>query len=170
MATNIDVWAGYAKDRFDSTSKRVDEFRNWARQLGAAIAVVIGLEFTLVGRVPDIELPFDRESRDGCLLAFLSALVIQTGLLFGLLRTGYVGETVVGPESPVALTRYVLTQSDQETQRMIRAYYARAHDRFHALSETLGRRVGVATRIFAWSIVLLLAGVALLVIVAGRAL
>jgi hypothetical protein len=170
MATNIDVWAGYAKDRFDSTSKRVDEFRNWARQLGSAIAVVIGLELALLGRVLDHEPPFDRGLRGGCLIAFLSAIVIQTALLFGLLRTGYVGQTVVGPESPVILARYVLTQRDQETQRMIGAYYARAHDRFHALSETLGRRVGIATRIFAWSIVLLLAGVALLVAVAHRAL
>jgi hypothetical protein len=49
VATNIEVWADYAKDRFESAAKRVDEFRNWARQLSAAVAVVIGLELTLVG-------------------------------------------------------------------------------------------------------------------------
>jgi hypothetical protein len=165
VATKIEVWANYAKDRFESASKRVDEFRNWARQLGAAIAVVIGLELTLVGRALDLQ-KFDRGLRDGCLIAFLSALAIQTGLLFKLLRTGYVGQKVLGPESPVVLARYVLTQDDDETQRMIGAYYAKAHDRFHTLSEDLGRSVGITTRIFAWSIVLLLAGVALLVAVA----
>jgi hypothetical protein len=48
VATNVEVWADYAKDRFESAAKRVDEFRNWARQLGAAIAVVVGLELSLV--------------------------------------------------------------------------------------------------------------------------
>lgn len=170
MPTNIEVWAGYAKDRFESASKRVDEFRNWARQLGAAIGVVIGLELTLLGRVFDLRFPIDRGSRDRCLLAFLAAVVIQSGLLFRLLRTGYVHRTVVGPESPVMLARHVLSQNDQETQRMIGAYYAKAHEQFHSLSEALGRSVGVATRIFAWSIVLFLAGVALLVAVAARRL
>jgi len=50
------------------------------------------------------------------------------------------------------------------------AYYAKAHEQFHSLSEALGGSVGVATRIFAWSIVLFLAGVALLVAVAARKL
>jgi hypothetical protein len=48
VASNIEVWADYSKDRFESSAKRVDEFRNWARQLSAAVAVVIGLELTLV--------------------------------------------------------------------------------------------------------------------------
>jgi hypothetical protein len=170
LPTSIEIWAGYAKDRFESASKRVDEFRNWARQLGAAIGVVIGLELTLLGRMFDLRFPIDRGLRDRCLLALLGALAIQSGLLFKLLRTGYVHRTIVGPESPVVLSRHVLAENDQETQRMIGAYYAKAHEQFHTLSETLGRSVGVATRIFAWSIVLFLAGVGLLVAVAARRL
>jgi hypothetical protein len=166
VASKIETWARYAQDRFEAASKRVDEFRNWARQLGAAVAVVIGLELTLVGRTLDLKPPLDRGLRDGCLVIFLAAVLIQTVLLFKLLKAGYVGQKVLGPESPVTLARYVLTQDDEETQRVIGAYYAKAHDRFHSLSEDLGRSVGMATRIFAWSIVLLLAGVALLVVVA----
>jgi hypothetical protein len=61
-------------------------------------------------------------------------------------------------------------RTTRRLSRIIGAYYAKAHEQFHSLSEALGGSVGVATRIFAWSIVLFLAGVALLVAVAARRL
>jgi hypothetical protein len=159
VASNIDIWAGYAKDRFESAAKRVDEFRNWARQLSAAVAVVIGLELTLVGRVLELKPPFDPTLRGRCLIAFLVAVGIQLLLIWWLLFVGYVSRPVRYPESPVVLAGYVLNQDAQETQRMIGAYYAKAYDRFHAVSRRLGTNVGVATIVFAISILLFFAGV-----------
>jgi hypothetical protein len=163
--TTTEIWAGYAKDRFESTAKRVDEFRNWARQLGAAIAVAIGFELTLLGRALDIEAP-NEWLRYACLAVFLVAAIVQAWLLFRMLRTGYVGRKALAPESPVTLWRYLEQKSPDETGWIIGAYYANAHDQFHALSEELDNAVGRATDWFARSIVLLLLGVALFVLAA----
>lgn len=163
MPTNVEIWSDYAKDRFESAAKRVDEFRNWARQLGTAVAVLIGLEFTLLGRALDPAAPFSARLRDAFLMVFVVAVVIQVFVLFGLLRTGYVGRTILGPESPVTLWRYLEGKNSDETRWMLGAYYANAHDQFHALSQELGRKVGVATRFLAASIVLFFLAVLLLV-------
>jgi len=168
LPTRTEIWAKYAKDRFESTSKRVDEFRNWARQLGAAIAVVIGFELTLLGRALDLKSPTNRWLRDACLLLFLVAAAFQARLLFRMLRTGYVGRKAMAPESPVTLWYHLEKEnkSPDETDWIIGAYYANAHDRYHALSEELGNDVGRATRSFARSIALFLIGVALFVLAA----
>ena len=163
--TTTEIWAGYAKDRFESTAKRVDEFRNWARQLGAAIAVAMGFELTLLGRALEIDAPVEW-LRYLCVTAFLVAAIVQAWLLFRTLRTGYVGRKALAPESPVTLWRYLEKKSPDETGRIIGAYYANAHDQFHALSEELGEAVGHATKWFARSIVVLLTGVALFVLAA----
>lgn len=166
MATTIEIWAGYAKDRFESTAKRVDEFRNWARQLGAAIAVVIGFELTLLGRALDLKSPTNSWLRYVCLIIFLIAAATQARLLFRMLRTGYIGRKALAPESPVTLWPYLEQKKPDETDWTIGAYYANAHDQFHALSEELGDAVGRATRSFARSIVLFLFGVLLFVLAA----
>lgn len=106
MPTSVEIWSDYAKDRFESAAKRVDEFRNWARQLGTAVAVLIGLEFTLLGAL-DPATPVRLGLRNAFLMVFMVAVVIQVFVLFGLLRTGYVGRTLLGPESPVTLWPYV---------------------------------------------------------------
>jgi len=74
---------------------------------------------------------------------------------------------VVGPESPSVLANYVAERDEAEAYRLTGAYYAKACDRFHELSEQLGERVARATVTFQWTLVGLLLGVAL---VAGRAL
>lgn len=164
MPTNIELWAAYAKDRFDSAVRRVDEFRNWARQLGTAVAVLVGLELTLVGRAVDLKPPFDRNSLYGCLATFLVAIVVQLWLLFELLKIGYVGRKLFGPESPVTLWPHVANQAEtDETMRIFGAYHAKAHDEFHSLGEELGGRLGVATRRLAFSMVLFFVGVVLFV-------
>jgi hypothetical protein len=148
VATNIEVWADYAKDRFESAARRVDEFRNWARQLSAVAAVVIGLELTLVGKVLDLEPAVHSTLRVWSLAALLLAAAVQLGLLVWLLFTGYRSRDILWPESPVVLADYVIGEDETETRRVIGAYYAKAYERFHALSIQLGSRVGIATVIF----------------------
>jgi hypothetical protein len=165
LATNIEVWADYAKDRFDSAAKRVDEFRNWARQLSAAVAVVIGLELTLVGKV--LALESGLTLRLWCLAALLLAAAVQLGLLVWLLFIGYRSRDILWPESPVVLAGYVIGQDEHEVRRVIGAYYAKAYKRFHDLSIQLGSRVGVATIIFTVSMVLLFIAVVEWVVLAS---
>lgn len=167
MPTNIEVWAGYAKDRFESAAKRVDEFRNWARQLGAAVAVVVSLEITLVGKVLE---PKSAAStlRLWCLAALLLAVAVQLVLLVRLLSIGYRSSEILGPESPVVLADYIFGQDEMETRRVIGAYYAEAYHRSHGLSIQLGRRVGIATVVFTGStLIFFLAVVAWAVLASG---
>lgn len=162
----VKLWGDYAKDRFDSVSDRVDEFRNRARQLAAAIAVVVGLDLTLTGKVLDLKPPFSAILRNGSLLAFFGAVLVQVVLLFWVLHVGYVGRQLLGPESPSILANHILGKSPEETQQIIAAYHAKAYDNFFPLSEALSQKVARATRLFAWSIVLPLAGFALFVVLA----
>ena len=159
----LKVWASYARDRFDSASKRVDEFRNWARQLGGAVAVVIGFELTLVGRVLDLKPPFDESLRIWTLVLFLVTIVAQVLLLFWALRTGYSGHTVVGPESPSKLAEFIVDADEAGAEQLTGAYYAKAYDAFHDLSEELGKSVGLANRFFAVTVGILVVGIALVV-------
>lgn len=159
----LKVWASYSRDRFDSASKRVDEFRNWARQLGGAVAVVIGFELTLVGRVLDLKPPFDASLRTWTLVLFLLMIAAQVLLLFWALRTGYSGHTVVGPESPSKLAEFIVDADEAGAEQLTGAYYAKAYDAFHDLSEELGKSVGQANRFFAVTVGILVIGVALVV-------
>ncbi len=159
----LGVWATYAKDRFDTASKRVDEFRNWARQLGGAVAVVIGFELALVGRVLDMKPPFDASLRTWTLVLFLLTIAAQVLLLFWTLRVGYTGQTVLGPESPSKLAEFIVNVDEAGAQQLTGAYYAKAYDTFHALSEELGRAVGRATQLFASTAGFLVVGIALVV-------
>lgn len=160
MATNVEVWGDYAKDRFESAVKRVDEFRNWARQLSAAVAVVVGLELTLVGKVLELPRRANATLLLVCVAMLLLAVVVQLLLLVWLLFIGYRSQTVRWPESPLTLAKYVADRDELETRRLLGAYYAKAYDQLHQLSISVGIRVGHATATFTGSMLLLFLGVA----------
>src|SRR5207245_5880819 len=105
--------------------------------------------------------------RELCLVVFFGMLGLQFWTLHRLLVVGYKSQPVVGPESPSVLANYVAERDEAEAYRLTGAYYAKACDRFHELSELLGERVARATVTFQWTLVALLLGVAL---VAGGAL
>ena len=168
MASNIEVWADYSKDRFESAAKRVDEFRNWARQLGAAVAVVVSLELALVGKVLELKPVVHSTLGVWCLTTLLLAAAVQLILLVWLLFIGYRSHDILWPESPVVLADYILGQDEPETRRVIGAYYAKAYTRFHALSIRLGSRVGIATVIFTVSMLFFFLAVVAWVVLASR--
>ena len=164
----LKVWAEYAKERFKAADTLIGEYRSWARQLVAAIGVVIGLEVTLLVRLAlDGGSPLHASWRVLCLVVFFGMLGLQFWTLHRLLVVGYKSQPVVGPESPSVLANYVAERDEAEAYRLTGAYYAKACDRFHELSELLGERVARATVTFQWTLVALLLGVAL---VAGGAL
>jgi len=159
----IGVWSDYAKDRFDFASKRVDEFRNWARQLAGVVGVVIGFELTLIGRILDLRAPVSGGLRVFTLTVFLGTVLAQVLLLFRVLRIGYSGHQLVGPESPTVLAQFVAEKDEPTTKQFVGAYYAHAYDRFRIVSEELGEDVGKATRVFTKTLIALLTGLGLLV-------
>jgi hypothetical protein len=161
----VKLWAKYAEKRFRSADARIEEYRGAARQLVAAIGIVMGLEGTIVARLAlDEHPPLDGALRAVCLLVFVLVLAVQVELLSRLLSIGYRGDRVVGPESPTVLATYFSTYDEMEAYRVVGAYYAKAHDTFHALSESLGERVGKASRRLQYTLGALLVAVALLVV------
>lgn len=159
----IGIWSDYAKDRFDFASKRVDEFRNWARQLAGVVGVVIGFELTLIGRILDLRAPVSGGLRALTLTIFLGTVLAQVLLLFRILRIGYSGHQLVGPESPTVLAKFVAEKDEATTKQFVGAYYAHAYDKFRVVGEELGVDVGKATRVFTMTLIALLTGLGLLV-------
>lgn len=159
------AWADYAKARFVSADSRIAEYRSWARQLIAAIGVVIGLEVTIVARLAlDAQAPLASELRAVSLALLLLPLAVQFFILRRLLHVGYQGEHLLGPEAPTRLADYLAEKDEAEAQRVIGAYYAKAFDHFHEFAERLGEQVGKATRGFQWTLPPVLFGVALLAV------
>lgn len=159
-----EIWAAYARDRFESIAGRVDEVRNRARQLIAVVGVLIGLEVNLVARAfldDGVELGYlDLWS----LLFLVVALAMQTWLVFHLVGIGFRGRSIREPERPSVLVHYLAGQDAAEARRVIGAYYAKSHDEFFELSEMLGGKVGTSTVTLARSLLLFLLGVLTLVI------
>jgi hypothetical protein len=161
----VKAWADYAKARFASADTRITEYRGWARQLIAAIGVVIGLEVTIVARLAlDTTLTLARELRGISLALLLVPLAVQVLILRRLLHVGYRGEHLLGPEAPTKLADYLAEKDEVETQRVIGAYYAKSFDHFHTLAERLGKQVGAATTCFQRTLPPVLLGVAILAI------
>ena len=74
----LKVWAEYAKERFKAADTLIGEYRSWARQLVAAIGVVIGLEVTLLVRLAlDGGSPLHASWRVLCLVVFFGMLGLQ---------------------------------------------------------------------------------------------
>jgi hypothetical protein len=157
-AQGVAVWAQYSKERYDAAERRVADFRGWARQLAAAIAVVVGLEGTLRGQLG--------KSAEGsplwltaCLVVLLCAVVCQIVLLGKAVKNGYVGRRQLGPERPAVVADHVTT--DLETRRITGAYYAMGADNLHELAEGLAGEVAGVARSFAATLWLVFAAMAL---------
>lgn len=159
------LWAEYALARFASAEDRIKEFRNTARQLGAAVAVIIGLELTLIAKILDAKPGASDVWPVLALGALFSAVAIQTALLFQIFSLGYATRELMGPEGPKQM-RFLLAGKDERYAReVIARYYANACDGaekeggLYALAESLGKRLRGLSRSAAWSVTLLVVGV-----------
>ena len=161
----LEVWAAYARERFKWVDARITDYRSWARQLAAAIAVVIGLGMTLVARLALDERPtLDPSWRTGCLVVFFAILAVQVWTLRRALLVGYQTEAVVEPERPSLIVDYVAAHDEVEAHRVTGAQYANAYDRFRTVSDRLGENVASATRVFQRTLAALLVAVTLLAV------
>src|SRR3989454_1926767 len=95
----LKVWAEYAKERFKAADTLIGEYRSWARQLVAAIGVVIGLEVTLLVRLAlDGGSPLQASWRVLCLVVFFGMLGLQFLTLHRLPVVGYKTQPAGCPE------------------------------------------------------------------------
>lgn len=152
------VWVQYSKDRYDAAEKRITDFRGWARQLAAAIAVVVGLEAALLSQLARLGDAFPY-GMAVCLCILLGSIAFQLVLLGKAVRKGYVGQELLGPESPVVVADHV--SGEAATRRMIGAYYAKASDASHVVAEAVVRDVGAVARAFTASLWLLFSAMVL---------
>jgi len=144
-AQAIAVWAQYSKERYDAAERRIADFRGWARQLAAAIAVVVGLEAALLGQLGKVG-ESSPLALAACLVVLLGAVARQIVLLGRAVRSGYVGRGLLGPERPAVVAEHVTTEL--ETRRITGAYYAMGADNLHQLAESLVGEVGRVARSF----------------------
>jgi len=159
-----ELWIEYSKERFLAAEAQIREFRSWARQLGAAITVLIGLEMTIVAKVL-FDLPHGLEGwRAAGVLLLLIAILLQLVMLSYNILTGYSGELVMGPESPTTL-RFLLPDMPQPAAaEVFGRYYANGCDNSEKLQEKLGVRVHRQAIQLIVSFLLFLAGICALVI------
>jgi hypothetical protein len=152
------IWAQYSKERYDAAEKRLADFRSWARQLAAAVGVVVGLEAALMSQVVGLgeESPFGLAV---CLILLAGSVAYQLAILGRAVKKGYVGQESLGPESPLVLADHVSGES--ATRRMIGAYYAQGSETVHTVAESVVREVAGLARGFVWSLWLFFAGMVL---------
>lgn len=144
----IKAWSQYSRERFDAESARLVEFRNWARQLTAAIGVVIAIEVNAAVQVIINGDSVGWAVRVSALLLLLLAMRWQVQAFGRALRTGYRGDPLTGPESPAKLSDFILGKNEWETHRLIGACYAKSYASFYQLAENLGVEIASASNGF----------------------
>jgi hypothetical protein len=166
--SGVEAWADYAKDRFDFWADRVNEIRNRARQLAAALGVVIGLELTLLGRFALESTPtHGRCLFLACLAILFVAFGLQLLLLPRLLKIGYGSDKILGgPESPAdkALKADLWNKDEKQAKNTLGLYYADTADDLFNLSERLTNEMRADLRWFLITLGLLFLGCLALVL------
>lgn len=159
-AKGVEIWAQYAKERFDAGEKRLTDFRNWARQLAAAAGVVVGLEAALLGQVVKLA-DISGLAQGVCLILLLGTVAVQIVILGRAVAAGYVGKELLLAESPVVLAGHLDGKDEVWTRQTIGAYYAKSSDTVHAAAEAVAKEVGSLARAFRSSLWLLFAAMVL---------
>jgi hypothetical protein len=152
----VAVWAQYAKERCDAHEKRLADQRSWARQLAAGMGVVVGVEAAFMAQL--LKLGEAGDSRSAWILSLLFLLGVigyQLLILARAVRVGYVGQELLGAESPVVLADHLVDKDEAWTRRTIGAYYAKGADNVHAVAEAVAKDVAVVARRFHLSLALL---------------
>lgn len=166
-ASVIPVWGQYSKERYDAEEKRLADLRNWARQLATGVGAVIGLGVVVLGYLLKVFEAHGPNWALCCVLVLLlGSLGYQVFLLCRVVGKGYIGEPVLGPESPVVLADH-LSCKEEELRRLIAAYYAKAAANVHGAAEGVAAGVRELAEDFARSLKLMFLGLALTAVMAA---
>jgi hypothetical protein len=155
------VWSDYARESYNASLGRVDELRSRARQLVAAIGVVIGFELTAIDKLVDRS---DRGSEQLLILS-MGALLIAVGwqlwLLRSLFQAGYGADKIPGaPEGPAnALLKEDLCGKNRiDASETLGLYYAETESHLFDLANSLTAKLLSILRLFLATLLLLFAG------------
>lgn len=157
----VALWVDYAKERYLATEAQNSEFRSWARQLGAAMSIIMGLELTVLNN-----LLFESKLKLSiwhalapCLL--LLAVLIGFLMLFGSIRAGYAAEPLPGPESPSRLRPILSDWAKQSPnpEELFASYYANGQAEGHKLQQRLAAKLHCASKRLIASLMLFLLGI-----------
>lgn len=141
----LEIWSGYAKDRYLFEDNHHMDFRGRARQLTIAVPVLIGLEMTAL-----VHLMAARRFLHVGSLSFLATALligIPAQLIFWIraIRIGYVGQERLPPERPSVLLDHLAGKNRAEVLRMVGGYYAKATDALHTDNNALGAHIRLIT-------------------------
>ena len=162
------LWAEYSKDRYLAAEEQIKEYRTWGRQLGTAVGVLIGLEMTVV--VKGVFDPPDNFTVWHALglASILLAAVVQVMMLSGVILTGYVGQPIEGPGSPLKLRLKLPAligsgvEGKRQAEDIIGRFYANAYVSHYKLNQQLALKLKKQARWLIGSLVGFLLGIALL--------
>lgn len=82
-------------------------------------------------------------------------IAYQLLILSRAVRVGYVGQELLGAESPVVLADHLEGKDEAWTRRTIGAYYAKGADNVHSVAEAVAKDVAVVAQRFQLSLALL---------------
>lgn len=157
-------WAEYSAARFESAEDRVKEFRNWARQLAGALAVIIGFEVNLIAKIFDSRPLLSEIYPVAALVVLFGAAIFKTVLIFRTFPLGYAPQELLGPEGPVTMRTLLVGKNDREAREIIARYYANAcdgqpgYEGLYAIAENLGASLKTLSRLSAIAVTLLVGG------------
>lgn len=146
----LEEWAEYAKDRYQSARSGIIEFRGWARQLLTAVAVVVGLEMTLLLKVIELRTGW----RLLAVVWLLVAIVYQLLIARRLVGLGY--QMVWAREVPCSpqMARRKLMTSTASPKEVIAEQYSQAYRDRRTLSRQIADELASESNGFVKSIIL----------------
>jgi hypothetical protein len=146
----LDQWAEYAKDRYESARSGIIEFRAWARQLLTAVAVVVGLEMSLLLRVVELRGAW----RIVVIVWLLATVVYQLLIARKLVRLGYQMVWVPSeiPCSP-AFARFRLSQGTKPPKELLAEQYSQAYRDRRMISKQVAGELATESKGFVKSII-----------------
>jgi hypothetical protein len=134
----VDDWHDYAKSRYESARDSIIEFRGWARQLMGAMAVVIGLEITILLKVLELRTPWKHVG-----IAWLVVTVVyQLMIASRLVRLGYQmpRSLYVTPKSP-RMMRLEISKDTSRARVAIAEQYAEAQRDRYSVSRKISQEL-----------------------------
>lgn len=146
MATDHELLAGYAQDRYESSRAMLTEYRNCARQLAVKIAAAIGIEITVVVFLLTVlvRLPSMSLLTRVLVVAFAGCFVIVLGRLLSVYRSavklGYAVVPFLTPREPDGLR--ILWSAKPRTPDDLYDLIAIEYSRARRQRLVEGRRVG----------------------------
>jgi hypothetical protein len=157
-----EVWLAYAQTRFGDASKRIDDYRSWARQLVVAIGVMIGLEANVYPKLIEALMRVGQSWAARMAGPTLGSIIGAQLVLLSIAGVaGFVGTRLRSPENPRELAPKVVDFDSKHMTEVLAGYFTAAYGRYHSRAQFLSMLLGWTTWFLIATVVLFGCGVAL---------